>query len=51
VDDLKPIFGRAWVDLSDLAKPGANNCTRRVFVETCAPCMKEAAENGEVWVD
>ena len=51
MDDLKPTFGRAWVDLADLAKPGANNCSRRVFLETCAPCIKEAAENGEVWVD
>lgn len=50
-DDMKPIFGRAWVDLSDLAKPGANNCSRRVFLETCAPANKEAQESGEVWVD
>lgn len=48
---MKPTFGRAWVDLSDLKKPGANNTTRRVFLETCPPTIKEAAENGDVWVD
>lgn len=51
LDDLKPIFGRAWVDLTDLRKPGANSTTKRVFLETCAPTMKEAQESGDVWVD
>lgn len=51
LDDLKPVFGRAWVDLSDLKKPGANNLTTRVHLETCAPVMKEAQETGDVWVE
>ena len=24
MDDIKPIFGKAWVDLTDLQKPGSN---------------------------
>jgi len=27
LDDIKPVFGRAWVDLSDLKRPGANSTT------------------------
>ena len=42
VDDLKPTFGKAWVDLTELKKPGANTITQRVALETCAPTMKEA---------
>ena len=26
-DEVKPIFGKAWVDLTDLQKPGANTIT------------------------
>ena len=51
VDDLKPTFGRAWVDLTDLQKPGSNTISQRVFLETCAPAIKEAQESGDVWVD
>lgn len=51
VDDLKPIFGRAWVDLTDLQKPGANTTIQRVFLETCPTAIKEAQESEDVWVD
>ena len=50
-DDLKPIFGKAWVDLSDLMKPGATYMSKRVFLETIAPAVKEAGEKGDQWVD
>jgi len=50
-DDIKPIFGRAWVDLSDLQKPGSNNTMKRAFLETCPTAIKEAQESGDVWVD
>lgn len=51
LDDLRPTFGRAWVDLTELQKPGANSTSKRVFLETLAPVMKEAQEQGEIWVD
>ena len=29
-DDLKPVFGRAWVSFADLLKPGATETKQRV---------------------
>jgi len=42
VDDLKPTFSKAWMDLSELRKPGSTSTTVRVHLETCASCTKEA---------
>lgn len=40
-DELKPTFSKAWMDLSELQKPGSMKTTVRVFLETCANCTKE----------
>lgn len=51
-EDLKPIFGKAWLDLSDLNQPGATKTSKRVYIETIAPAVKETREEGgDVWVD
>ena len=50
-DEMKPTFGRAWLDLSELSRPGATYMTKRVFLETIPPATKETTEQGEVWVD
>jgi hypothetical protein len=43
-DDVKPIIGKAWLDLSALKKAGSTQCTERVFLETCATCTKDENE-------
>lgn len=40
-DDIKPTFGRAWVDFKDLMKPGTTELSQRVFLETCPPLVKK----------
>jgi hypothetical protein len=41
LEDIKPVFGKAWVDLSELQKPGATVLEQRVFVQTIPPAVKE----------
>jgi len=50
-DDLKPVFGKAWVSLDDLAQPGATETVQRVFIETIAPAVKENQEGQDVFID
>lgn len=45
-DDLKTIMGKAWLSLEQLNKPGANSITQRVFLQTCAPTVKEVGSDG-----
>ena len=45
-DDLKPVYGRAWVSFSDLQQPGATETKQRVYLETCAPITKKVNEDG-----
>lgn len=45
-EDLKPVFGKAWVNFKDLAQPGATELKQRVYLETCAPIVKKANEEG-----
>jgi len=51
VDEIKPVFGRAWLDLSELQAPGSKEICQRVFLQTCAPAVKEASEAGDTWHD
>lgn len=44
-EDAKPIVAKAWLDLSDLAKPGCCKTSVRVFFETCAAASKESPES------
>ena len=40
-DEIKPTFGRAWVDFKQLREnAGATEFSQRVFLETCAPLTK-----------
>jgi hypothetical protein len=45
-DELKPVFGRAWVSFADLLKPGATETKQRVPLQTCAPMVKKTLEDG-----
>lgn len=44
--EMKPIFGRAWINFDDLLKPGALETKQRVYLETCHPMVKKAGEDG-----
>jgi hypothetical protein len=44
--DMKPYFGRAWLNLDALLQPGALEVKQRVFLETCPPMVKKAGEDG-----
>jgi len=44
--DMKPFFGRAWLNLENLLQPGALEAKQRVFLETCPPMVKKAGEDG-----
>lgn len=44
--EMKPIFGRAWINFEDMLKPGATETKQRVFIETCPPMVKKAGEDG-----
>ena len=46
VVELKPSFGRAWINLESLMQPGAVEVKQRVFVETCPPLVKKMGEDG-----
>lgn len=45
-EDLKPCFGRAWIDFSELKEPGALEVRKRVFIETCTPLVKKTEADG-----
>lgn len=45
-DDIKPTFGRAWVDFKELMKPGTTDFNQRVFLQTCPPLVKKQNEDG-----
>jgi len=49
-DEIKPVIGKAWLDLSDLQKPGSTKTSVRVFLQTCATCVKEG-ENSDKYID
>jgi hypothetical protein len=34
-EDIKPCIGKAWVNLTELQKPGSTKTSVRVFLETC----------------
>ena len=44
--DMKPFFGRAWLNLEALLAPGALETKQRLFLETCPPMVKKAGEDG-----
>jgi hypothetical protein len=44
--EMKPSFGRAWINFESLLQPGALETKQRVFVETCPPMVKKAGEDG-----
>lgn len=44
--DMKPQFGRAWLNMEALLSPGALETKQRVFLETCPPMVKKAGEDG-----
>lgn len=44
-EEAKPVFGKAWLPLTDLQKPGCDKTTQRVFLETCASCSRETPES------
>ena len=48
---MKPVFAKAWVDLSELQKPGATVIEQRVELQTVAPAVKESAEGTDRWLD
>lgn len=37
VEEVKPTFGRAWIDLTPLMHPGATSLTQRIFVQQILP--------------
>mmetsp|Transcript_23205 Transcript_23205/g.17630 ORF Transcript_23205/g.17630 Transcript_23205/m.17630 type:complete len:169 (+) Transcript_23205:532-1038(+) len=52
VEEMKPVFGRGWLDFTDLQKPGATEIKQRVFLETCRPLVKKMGENNmETYVE
>jgi len=44
-EDIKPIVGKAWLDLAALAQPGSCETSIRVFLETCAIATKESPDS------
>lgn len=51
VEEVKPVFGKVWVPLEDLKKPGAKATSQRVFLNTIPPAAKETVDGQEVWKD
>ena len=51
VDDLKPVYGKAWVDLSELQNPGAKSFEQRVEIQTIPPAIKESLDGTDTWID
>lgn len=51
LEDIKPVFGKAWVDLSELQKPGATVLEQRVFLQTIPPAVKESTDGTDRYVD
>ena len=45
-EDLKPVFGRAWVNLKELSVNGSIETKQRVYLETCAPIIKKSNAEG-----
>ena len=46
IEDLKPVFGRAWVSFEDLLVPGGIETKQRALLQTCPPLVKRADEAG-----
>lgn len=46
VEEIKPVYGRAWLSFADLTNPGAIECSQRVYIETC-PLMVKPPEGSE----
>lgn len=46
VEDVKPVFGKAWLSFNEINKPGATRTTQRVYLQTCPPITKKANEDG-----
>ena len=44
--EMKPYFGRAWLNLESLLQPGGLEIKQRVFLETCPPMVKKAGDDG-----
>ena len=45
-EDLKPTYGRAWLNFEDLLVPGGIETKQRVFLQTCPPLVKKAGDDG-----
>lgn len=45
-EELKPVFGKAWINFEDLLKPGETTIRQRVYLETCPPINKKANDEG-----
>lgn len=46
IEDLKPVFAKAWVSLQDLLVPGGLETKQRVLLKTCAPLHKKLGDDG-----
>lgn len=46
IEDLKPVFGKAWISLEDLLVPGGLETKQRALLKTCPPLVKKADEAG-----
>ena len=47
MDDAKPEFGRAWLDLSGLKEPGETKLTTKIFIETAEAPKAKIVEGEE----
>lgn len=36
-EEVKPTFGRAWIDLTPFMHPGATSLTQRIFIQQIPP--------------
>jgi hypothetical protein len=50
-EEAKPVFGKAWIDLTELRQPGSRQICKRVDLSTCPPAVKEVVDGQEVWHD
>ena len=46
IEDLKPVFGKAWLSLEDLLVPGGLETKQRVLLKTCPPLIKKPGDDG-----
>ena len=46
LEDLKPVYGRAWLSFEDLLIPGGLETKQRISLETCQPLIKKVGDDG-----